>query len=58
LTILFYSIIICFNNGKIKKSSYPERWRDWPFEASATGSLNTVPIPSNTSGLKDKERVL
>jgi len=27
--------------------SYPERWRDWPYDTSATGSDNTVPIPGD-----------
>jgi len=33
--------------------SYPERQRDWPDEASATGK-NPVPIPAKLRALKDK----
>jgi hypothetical protein len=37
--------------------SYPERWRDWPYDTSAADSfMSTVPIP--TSGcLEDEKRV-
>jgi len=36
--------------------SYPERQRDWPDEASATGK-NPVPIPAKLRALKDKRMV-
>jgi hypothetical protein len=38
-------------------SSYRERWRDWPFETSATGSLEHCANSNKHSCLKDEKRV-
>jgi hypothetical protein len=32
-----------------KSFSYPERWRDWPLETSATDLKDTVLIPAGES---------